>query len=280
MSHRPIATVNGRLHGVLRSGRPGRPLLLCVHGGGCSGDYFDMPGFSVTAMASERGMAVLRIDRPGYGASPAPHTDAPIDEAAALLPELLDVARAALAYPAGPLVVVGHSIGAAVALRFAADGRVPLAGLVVSGLGDRPSAVARDWLARLQRGEVGHEPSGDFFFGPEGSYTWRGSAALRRAGRPWRADEVFEIMVDWPDRFAETAARIRIPVFFRLAEHERIWCNDSPSLDRMASAFHAAPAIDMGILPDGGHLYEIHRRGPDFVAALLDFVEHVGYQES
>jgi pimeloyl-ACP methyl ester carboxylesterase len=271
---RRIVSPDGRLHGALRVGEAGRPLLLCVHGGGCGGDYFDMPGFSVAATAAMRRFSVLRVDRPGHGASPAPQTDGPIDEAALLLPGLIAAARAALAISASPLVVVGHSIGAAVALRFAATTREPLAGLIVSGLGDRPSAAAREWLARLERGEVGHEPSGDFFFGPEGSYTWRGPAALRRAGQPWRADEVIEVMRSWPDRFAGTAAQVRAPVLFRLAEHERIWCNDPASLDRIAAAFCNTAGIDVGILPDGGHLYEIHRRGPDFVAALLDFADH------
>lgn len=276
MTDRIVTSADGRLTGVLRAGDRGRPLLLCVHGGGCDGGYFDLPGFSLAEAATARGLAVLRVDRPGYGASPPPMTSSPIDEAARLLPALVEAAREVLP-AAGPLVVVGHSIGAAVALRFAADagaaadGRI--AGLAVSGLGDRPSDEADAWLDRVRRGEAGHEPSGDFFFGPEGSYSWRGPAALRRAGRAWRADEVLEVMTEWPGRFATVAGRVRVPVLFRLAEHERIWRNDPASLARMSAAFDGEP--DMAILPDGGHLYEIHRRGADFVAALLDFAERI-----
>jgi pimeloyl-ACP methyl ester carboxylesterase len=271
---RAVETRDGRLHGVLfEAAAPSddAPLLVCIHGGGCDGRYFDLRGFSLVDRAAAAGFPVLLVDRPGHGRSPPSRSASSIGSGAALVGllagELLD----------GPLAgrkvaLIGHSIGAAVALTLAADhGGLALAGVSVSGVGDEPSTEAHRWLAEVRAGTAGHEPSADFFFGPDGSYDWRGPVALRRAGQPWRADEVMEVMEHWPRRFAAIARRIEVPVLFRLAEHERIWRHDAEALSRIQHRFAQASMLDVGLLPAGGHLYEIHKRGREFADEQLAF---------
>ena len=35
----------------------------------------------------------------------------------------------------------------------------------------------------------------------------------------------------------------------------------------------ASPRVDAALLPEGGHVYEIHKRGPELIASQLDFLE-------
>jgi pimeloyl-ACP methyl ester carboxylesterase len=102
-----IAWPGGALHVVRRGAGP--PVLL-VHG--MNGTALDFPDELVQDLARDHD--VLALDRPGHGASP--RTRAPLD---------LDAnARAVLATlerVGGRAVIVGHSYGAAVALRAALD---------------------------------------------------------------------------------------------------------------------------------------------------------------
>lgn len=260
----PDPRVTGRL---LPCGAKGAPLPLCIHGGGCSGRYFDLPGFSVVQAAHARGFDILLVDRPGHGDSAPPRTDKPILETAALLPTFVETVLAGRG--GAGLAVIGHSIGGAVALHLAADGRLPIRTVAVSGIGRVPSGAA---VARLHAAANGAEPPSDLFFGPEGSYEWRGPAALRRALEPWRADEVHEVMNDWPARFDEVAAGIEIPVSFALAEHDGIWRVDMEEMAAIATSFGRAARVDATVLPDGGHVYEIHKRGHELTIAQVDFM--------
>jgi hypothetical protein len=83
---------------------------------------------------------------------------------------------------------------------------------------------------------------------------------------------VIEVMGEWPRQFAAVAARVRVPVHLRLAEHERIWDNSPAALDELARGFSGAPEANIGLLPDGGHLYEVHKRGHELVADQLGFL--------
>lgn len=264
-----LTTPDPRLTGqLLACGRDAAPLLLCIHGGGCNGGYFDMRGFSVAQVALAHGFDVLLVNRPGHGGSAPPRTASPIGEAAGLLPGYLAPIMATRVSP--DLVVIGHSIGGAVALMLAAEARLPIRGVAVSGIGRVPSDAARAWLA--EQGTTNPEPPPEFFFGPEGSYDWRGPMALRKVVEPWRLDELQDLRIDWPAAFDAVAERITIPVAFHLAEHERIWRAKSADVANAAARFTQAPRVEADVLPDGGHLYEIHRRGAELAARQLAFL--------
>lgn len=270
-----VITPDGSVAGTLLAlpaCQPEAPLLVCIHGGGCNGQYFDLKGRSMARAALQRGMPVLLVDRPGYGRSMPRAYGSPIALGAAAVRALITVVREESRELAGrPVAIIGHSIGGAVALTFAADRSAePPAVLCVSGIGDRPTPEVAAF-AQYGSARPRVEPPAYWFFGPERTYGWQGVTALRRASEPWRTDEVDEVISVWPARWQAIAGAIRCPVHFRLAEFERIWETTPQALSRIASSFTRTSA-DAAILPDGGHLYEVHRRGAELIDAQLDFV--------
>jgi pimeloyl-ACP methyl ester carboxylesterase len=257
---------------LLTCGQPDAPLLLCIHGGGCNGGYFDIRGYSVAREAMVGGFDVLLVDRPGHGGSAPPRTANPISEAADLLPGHL--APIMGTRTSRDLVVIGHSIGGAVALTLAANAQLAVRGVAVSGIGRTPSDAAWAWLAgQADLKTTNPEPPPEFFFGPKDSYDWRGPIALRKVVETWRPDELSDVRVDWPTRFDVVAGMIDVPVAFHLAEHERIWRASAQDVADAAARFTRAPHVEAGVLPDGGHLYEIHKRGVELVALQLAFLK-------
>lgn len=105
--------------GYLRAGTVGGTRLILVHGtpGSATGwaDYLLNP---------PPGLDVLAIDRPGFGHSgPADALPALADQAAAV--------RDLMAEDARPVLLLGHSLGAAVVARVAAEHPQRVAGLVL-----------------------------------------------------------------------------------------------------------------------------------------------------
>ncbi|WP_374945161.1 alpha/beta fold hydrolase [Sphingomonas sp.] len=251
------------------------PLLVCIHGGGCNARYFEMMRPSLADAALARGFAVLLVDRPGHGGNPAPASDQPVADSVAHIRDLVADVLAKHQPGTSNAALVGHSIGGAVALMLAADPRgLPWRAVAVSGIGDEPPAATRAWAAGATTGaNPGEtEPVADMFFGPPGTYDWRGPAALRRVAEPWNLAEVLEIVSRWPKRWPDVAAAIRLPVHLRLADHDGIWHTGLHVVERMAARLTASSLVDAALLPDGGHVYDIHRRGPELIAAQIDFV--------
>ena len=271
MHRLPVSSASGRVSGQLVEVEPGRraPLLVLIHGGGCNSRYFDLPGFSVLQAALKRGFKVLLVDRPGHGLSP-PGAGPAIASAAGAIRELVkDVSAAGV----DEIFLIGHSIGGAVALTMAAErGGLRLRALAVSGIGDRPTREVRDWHDRARRGGLASEPPAELFFGPQGSYDWRGPAALRKSGEPWRMEDLEDAISGWPRRCAAILEKVDLPIHFRLAEHERVWEADPAALARIKGRLGNSPAADVAQLPAGGHLYEVHKRAPELIASQLEFL--------
>lgn len=172
--------------------------------------------------------------------------------------------------------LLGHSIGAAVATIIAGDLRPgTLRGIALTGIGDRPTVLARSWAGKWTGLPSDLEIASDLLFGDKDSYCWRAPKALRHAAEPWRLVEVEESLCLWPDRFVESAGGVDVPVHLRLADAERIWETGPAAMARVAALFRRAPRVDAAILPDGGHLYEVHRRGFELMDAQLDFFDGV-----
>jgi hypothetical protein len=108
--------------------------------------------------------------------------------------------------------------------------------------------------------------------GPEGTYSWQAPVAIRRAAEPWRIAEVLYIVERWPKRWPDVAAAIELPVHLRLAEHDNTWETGRPVVARMAEQLRRSRLVDADLLPEGGHLYEVHKRGPELIASQLRFL--------
>lgn len=271
---------DGAVSGVLIFGEEARadlPLLVFIHGGGCSSAYFELTGFSTVAIASEARFPMLLVNRPGYGGNCDLEADRPLIATATMVRNFAEQVRQAHISESSGVAIVGHSIGGAIALLIASQrGDWPLRGLAVSGIGDVPTAEAVERISASRADHVMQEElSSSFFLGPVGSYTWKAPIALRSAAEPWLMAEVLDVVERWPAEWPEVAARIDVPVHLRLAEHESIWETGRTAVGRMAHQMSRAPLVDAAILPDGGHLYEIHKRGPDLIRSQLAFLAEV-----
>lgn len=275
-----VKSADGQLSGLFvdEGARAGMPLLVCIHGGGSNGGYFDIRGYSTLDAAIARGSPVLLVNRPGYGGNPLPDGERPVLASGQPIRRFIDEVRAS--HDVGEaLVILAHSIGGVVAFELAADrGDWPLLGIAVHGIGDVPASVLRGASRDVLPGK-GQPPdalTADMFFGPPGTYGWDAASKLRRSSEDWVLSEIVEIIHDWPERWPGVAARVDVPVHLRLAENEAIWETGQEVVARMAARLTVAPRVDAALLPEGGHLYELHKRGGELVAAQLEFLEGCG----
>jgi len=119
-----LASHDGIAYAVHDAGRPsGRPWLL-IHGAGA--DHRFWPA-ELRQLASQR---VLAPDLPGHGASPGPVAGSIVDSATRLRQWMSGLVT-------GPAILVGHSMGSALALEVALRWPEQVAGLVLVGSGIR-----------------------------------------------------------------------------------------------------------------------------------------------
>lgn len=123
------------------SASPAKGSLLFIHGSG--GDHHKWNGLMAELPPGFTGVS---IDLPGHGASSGPLLES-IDEAAGLvskLPALLNLPR--------PVFLVGHSMGAAIAITIALDYSDSIDGIILIGGGSR-LRVLPAMLEALQSGQ-------------------------------------------------------------------------------------------------------------------------------
>lgn len=251
-----------------------KPLLVCIHGGGCNAGYFDLPGFSFRARAEARGYPLLLVNRPGHGGS-GPSGGVDFRSAAAVISKHIEGVVEAHS-PSRKWFLIGHSIGGAVSIVVAGENRPRgLSALAVSGIGDTPTSLAAAWFRQLGGLPIDGVLASDLLFGPSGSYSWRAPKALRHSAEPWQPAEVTETLDQWPAQWAGFAAKVEVPTHLRLAEAEQIWETGAVTVRRLASKFERASEVDAGMVPEGGHLYEVHYRGHELMESQLDFFDRI-----
>jgi pimeloyl-ACP methyl ester carboxylesterase len=256
------------------------PLVIAVHGGTYTADYFDVPGYSLLDRAEAAGIPVVAIDRPGYAGSTPVALEG--DQSIILRnAEVLDHAIAELwtAYGAGTagIVLIGHSIGGAVVTAIAARHAVadwPLLGIAVSGCLLEVPAERRDAFAGLP--EI---PSIDLpvdlkdavMFGPGWSYddVMPQSSHVANASCP-RA-ELIDINNGWIGRVRSVAAQVTVPVQSRQGRYDHLWITDEKQVSGFGSAFGASPRVDAQLVPTAGHCIDFHRAGAGFQLGQLGF---------
>lgn len=207
----------------------------------------------------------IAIDMRGFGASnaaPGPYrVETFSDDLSALIAELdLD-----------PVVAIGHSMGAAVAQRFAIDRPDAIEGLVLlspvpaGGVAFPPRIVeylratagnernANAWLATLTHGEPPPEVV----------------ALMRRAAAAVPAPVALESFDSWRNLdFADDAATIETPTLVLAPEHDRPM---TPDFTR-ANVADVIAGSTLTIVPGVAHFLQLER--PDLVAETIErFVE-------
>jgi len=240
-----------------RESGAGAPVLVFVHGWQSTGVAWDPV---VRLLAASHRCVVL--DLRGTGAS----ADAPgaytVERFSADVADLLVHLRA------GPAIVVGHSMGGAIAMRLAVDRPELLAGIVLvapvppTGMALPPKveavfrATAGDrvalerWMRRLTL-----EPLPDAEF-----------SALLEAAAALRPDVVIETYESWSRLdFAREARTIAVPVLVLPGEFDRP--NLTPEI-LAREIVQVVPGARMTVVERSGH--NVPYEQPEFAAAAID----------
>lgn len=281
-----VKLVDGRLAARFAGcGRPSAALLVLIHGGGYTGRYFDVPPASLVSRACDAGFDVLTVDRPGHGGSP-PLPDGPdlFERNATTICQGVEELLAGRENQ--DVVLVGHSIGGAIAVLMAARNPAWLRGVAASGFGLRPNTMMarrlrpiRQWLPRVGAPRRAKQR---LVFGPPGSFDPTvAKRQLTEAGTKALTAELIEIASGWPTYLADAASQVRVPVDLRLAEYDALWESTPSAVAAFGELFTASPAATSELYPGVGHCIDHHRAGAEFHARQLAFARRcVGQDES
>ena len=247
---------------------PQRPWVLLLHGTGAS-------------THSWRGLAPLLApqlnliapDLPGHGFTPAlPGAGMSLPGMAAAIAALLK------AMQRQPALIVGHSAGAAIAIRLALDG-LPVRGIVglnaallpLGGFAGRvfsPAArlLARSrWVPRLFARRAADPAVVKRLIASTGSRLDDEGVALygRLVADPAHAAVALAMMANWDlERFAADLPRLGVPLTLIVGSNDRTL---PPQQSRDVQAM--LPGATFTSLPGLGHL--AHEERPDLVAPLI-----------
>ncbi|MCW2551580.1 MAG: lysophospholipase [Mycobacterium sp.] len=267
-----------------------RGVIVAIHGGATSSAYFDCPGhprLSLLRLATSLGYTAIAIDRPGYGASSLYQDEmGTAERRVELVFGAVDkILAGGAGSPAGAgspegaggagssrgagLFVMAHSAGCELGLRMAADGRADVLGVEVAGTGLRYRADAK---AVISKATLTSRPVGlrELLWQPAELYPPDVlTGALSAGGAAYEG----EVTANWPRRdFAEVAARVRVPVEFSVADHERVWESGPESSAEIAALFTAAPRVEVNEMADSGHNLSVGLTAETYHQRVLSFV--------
>jgi pimeloyl-ACP methyl ester carboxylesterase len=258
-----------------------RPLIVCLHGGTYTSHYFNFTSQgsdTLFAIASTLGFPILALDRPGYAANAGKAM--PFDAQAAILSEATTCARRLYAPASAGIFLVGHSIGAMIAMLTAAYHRPEaLVGLDLSGAG---LAYRAEAFASLSAYAAMTDPPRrsdpqrrrERMFGPLGTYHDDVVAEdLARAPLSQPA-EIVEAL-EWQERVHAVAADIDCPVRCVIADADALWEAGPAFESGIRKAFSRSRRIDVATQNDAGHCLHLHRIARAANLRTLAFAEEL-----
>lgn len=251
-----------------------RAVIVAIHGGATSAAYFDCPGhprLSLLRKAASLGYTTIALDRPGYGAS------ALYQDEMAAAERRVELAFGAVDKIVGSggrgagVFLLGHSAGCELALRMAVDDRrTDVLGVEVAGTGLRYHPDAK---AVLSQATTTRRPAGlrDLLWQPFDFYP--PDVLTGALSAPGAAYEV-EVTTNWPRRdFAATAAMVRVPVEFSVADHESVWDTSPTAVAGIAALFTASPRVVVNEVADSGHNLSVGLTADAYHEHVLSFIE-------
>jgi pimeloyl-ACP methyl ester carboxylesterase len=267
-----IDTGDARLH-VREAGAASAPRVLLIHGANANLRELWAPFAEELA----RDFRVIAMDRPGMGYSTRPRRNGH------KLTTQARLAAAVLRETGGPAIVVGHSLGAAVALRLALDAPNLVAGLVLLAPASTPFAGKPIWWARLPATPllgrifcsliipnlaplIAHANIDNNFAPGAAPANYYDRSAVGLAFRPdafrSSAQDVCAVSAELAAQ-APTYPELLAPTIVITAEKDRVL---SPKRHARALA-SALPNAELVIAPDTGHMP--HQLRPDLALAAI-----------
>jgi len=252
------------------------PLIVAIHGGTYTSAYFDVPGYSLLDRAEANGLPIIALDRPSYGTTPALLSAEMTlrGQADYLTQTLHDVWRI---YGAGRpgMVIIGHSIGAAISAMIASkpDG-LPLIGVALSGVCMRTPPEHRPmWesLPDIPLVEMPPVVKDDVMFGPAGSFADEMPAASHIACTTAPKAELVDIVSTWHDNVHDVLGAITVPVHYRQGEFDKLWIVDEGQVAAFEAALCNSRRVDAKLIRGTGHCMDFHRVSAAFHLSQLGF---------
>jgi pimeloyl-ACP methyl ester carboxylesterase len=273
---------DGSVTGFLARGEAGRPLLVCIPGGSYNARYFDVPGHSFVQAAIEGGFSVAALNRPGYEDSTPLSRPTFAGNADALVAAIDDLWSKAKDGCTG-VVLVGHSMGGAIAIHIASRPRPwPLLGIAISAIHyDAPEAVTQAWNSMPADISIEFSPEQrvKFMYGPTETYDGSVVAAASAASSPIPVAELLEVVDGWTRDFSAIAAAVDVPVHYGLSEHEQLWISSPAGVDAFAAAFTGAPSVSAHQVLGVGHNIDHHHAGSQYRHDVLDWAGNLPARE-
>lgn len=256
--------------------RSGAPLVIALHGGTYTSEYFDIPGHSLLDNASALGVPVIALDRPNYvGSSPLTSRDSIILANAEVIGAAIGPISEVHGGGAPGVVLVAHSIGGAVATTIAATPQSwPLLGLATSGCLVRvPAESAGAWAALpdIPMIDLPVPLKDQLMFGPESTYDDAMPAASHPSNTLVPKAELLDVTGGWIARRARVCGRVTVPVHHRQGEFDKLWVTSQDEIDEFRAGFAAAPSVDAELQLGSGHCIDFHLPSDDFQRSQLHF---------
>jgi pimeloyl-ACP methyl ester carboxylesterase len=265
--------------------KPDTPLIVAIHGGTYTSAYFDVPGYSLLDRAEALRIPIIAPDRPGYGESLLSLAgDGSIEGQAHYLIDALEDAWRRYGTGARGMVLIGHSIGGAIAATIASvASRLPIIGVAVSGMGLRtPDDHGSQWekLPPAPIVEIPTQVKDQLMFGPPGAFTPDMPAASHVANTGAPKAELLDITTGWHTRVHKVLGRITAPVHYRQAEDDALWIVSEDEVTGFGRACSNALRVDAQMMRNTGHCIDFHRVGAALQVQQLGFALQCASQAS
>ncbi|MEO8263087.1 MAG: alpha/beta hydrolase [Pseudolysinimonas sp.] len=272
-------TYSGRTNiGAGVTAAPGAPLVIALHGGTYSSEYFDIPGYSLLDRATTAGVPVIALDRPNYvDSSPLESEGSIIFANADVINEAIGSIWAEHGDGMAGVVLIAHSIGGAVATKIAASSPSwPLLGLATSGCCVRVPEESKGAWASLPPIPMIDLPvplKDSLMFGPPDTYNSDMPAASYPSNTAVPKVELLDVTGGWIDARAETCAKVTVPVFHRMGEFDNLWVIDQGELDSYQAGFTSAKSVDAALVKGSGHCIDFHKPSGEFEDSEIAFAK-------
>jgi pimeloyl-ACP methyl ester carboxylesterase len=262
------------MSGLVAPAEDPKAVIVGFHGGASTAAYFDCPGhpqLSLLRTGADQGYTMVALDRPGYGAS-APYPDAMQRPEQRVALAYAAVDKMLGANPRGTgLFLLGHSAGCELAVRMAADERADdVIGVELAGTGVQYHPATADIL---KAATATGRPTGlrDVLWQPAHLYPDDVLSGMTNSATG--ALYEVEMTKNWPRQdFPALAARVRVPVQFTVAEHERVWRSDPEMLTQIGAMFTSSSRFVINEQASTGHNLSLSVNAAAYHTKVLSFV--------
>jgi hypothetical protein len=157
-------------------------------------------------------------------------------------------------------------------MRMGADERgADLLGIELAGTGRHYHSAAREILKVATRER---RPAGlrELLWHPEELYPPEVLAGATVS--PTAPAYEDQMVSNWARQdFPALAPAVRVPVHFSIAEHEKVWQNDTSAMTEIAALFSGAPRFTVRRQADAGHNLSLGHSAADYHAKVLSFAD-------